>query len=164
MLATCHHSQCSDSKHVCTAVQDGTFVLCTSHEKKGYLPAFKGYTREKEQELKEFAMFEVMDLLYHKNLSRFLSPNLIDLVDPEFDPPSPPSPRRKKRKKKVPPKAVAAATAPRSPRVSPVGEEAAMPASPYSARSRRTATPKSPPGQSNNLADFSAFWDEEEDD
>ena len=150
------------------AVQDGTFVLCTSHEKKGYLPAFQGYSREKEQQLNDFAECEVMNLLHHKKLARYLSPNLIQLVDPDFEMPPTPRGRKKPKKKVVPPKAVAAAKAPRSPSPEsspPVREVPASPASPFSARSKRRTPPaKSPPVQSNNLEDFQSFWDDDDED
>ena len=154
-------SECS----ALVTVQDGTFVLCTTHPKKGYLPEFDGYTREQEEELREFALLETMDIMYHKNLQRLFSNNLLILVDPEYK--RPPPTRKKtmqKKKKQVAAKVVAAASRPSSPppREAVIElEEPAAASSPFPRARAATGLP-SPPGQSTNLADFMSFWDDDE--
>ena len=54
------------------------------HEKKGYLPAFLGYTRQQEADLLDFSKSELAELVYFKNTARFFSENLKYLADPEF--------------------------------------------------------------------------------
>ena len=140
-------------------------MLCTTHPKKGYLPEFDGYTREQEVELREFALLETMDIMYHKNLQRLFSNNLLILVDPEYK--RPPPTRKKtmqKKKKQVAAKVVAAASRPSSPppREAVIElEEPAAASSPFPRARAATGLP-SPPGQSTNLADFMSFWDDDE--
>ena len=74
------------------------------HAKKGWLPAFDGYTREEEESLNKFAKHALEMLLYHKKEDRFFSDTLAYLADPEWEPETP-SPKkritRKPPKKKV---------------------------------------------------------------
>ena len=137
-------------------------MLCTTHPKKSYLPEFNGYTREQEEELREFALLETMDIMYHKDMQRFFSNNLLKLVDPEYK--RPPKKRTQKKKQQVAAKVVAAAslTAPPSPREQVIElEEPAAPSSPFP-RARAATPSRSPPRNSTNLADFAGFWDEED--
>ena len=115
--------------------QDGTFVLCTVHEKKGYLPAFLGYTRKQEMDLLEFAKMELMDLVYHKKTVRFFSDNLKMLADPNYSDSPPPSPTPKKKKtqpKRKAGEAALAALAKMSPPPSEPESEGELPAAPPS--------------------------------
>ena len=137
------------------AAQDGTFVPCTSHAKKGYLPPFLGYTREQEIELEDFTKLELMDLVYHKKMAQYFSMNLLLLADAEYEPDSP-APRRKPKKRRVtPPRA-----RPPSPEAGGRGE-VEVPAevsSPFRSSGRTSKPAASPVGVSKNLADFAAFW------
>ena len=93
---------------VLDASQDGTFVPCTSHAKKGWLPEFNGYTRESELMLLEFSKRELKDLLHFKKQARFFSEELKYMADPQYTPPKPKMKVRKKAAGRPSPKKAAA--------------------------------------------------------
>ena len=65
-------------------VQEGTFSPCTSHPKKGLMPAFSGLTREEEQDEEECAKLQLFGLLEHKREHRFFSAAFKNLIHPKF--------------------------------------------------------------------------------
>ena len=136
-------------------------VLCTVHEKKGYLPAFLGYTRQQEADLLDFSKSELAELVYFKNTARFFSENLKYLADPEFDPSSPPpSPGSPKKKRKNPPRKKAELARARMAAMSPP----AAPASPFPSSRRSSRAPSPRAGTSVNPADYANFWEAGSDD
>lgn len=141
------------------------------HEKKGYLPAFLGYTRQQEADLLDFSKSELAELVYFKNTARFFSENLKYLADPEFDPSPPPSPGSPKKKRKNPPRKKAELARARMAAMSPPPsepdsevEEPAAPASPFPSSRRSSRAPSPRAGTSVNPADYANFWEAGSDD
>ena len=138
---------------------------CSTRAKKGWLPAFSGYTRDQEERLCDFAKDELRQVLLYKREHRFFSDSLMHLADPEFKPDTPP-PRKKSTKK-----ASAAALPVPMPEVDasqaspPRKEGGEVPAPQSSPLQRPRPSPhRSPPSHSKNLQDFASFWQEEEED
>ena len=146
---------------------------CTSHPKKGWLPEFHGYIREREQELLQFSKDELKDLLRRKNMARFFSDDLRHLADPKYRYKPPPPPKAKSKKKQATaaaaqrppskkPPASPARPASQAP-LSPEGERPASPTSPFHKRSSVRASPAVAASPSNHLHDFAAFFENSED-
>ena len=141
---------------------------CTMHAKKRALPEFSGYTREEEDRLQDFALEELYHLLHHKRQARYFSTDMQLLADPEFDPPTPPPKKRKTKRQvpKQPPRAAAAMALSPRPQGDAAGEVPQLPSSPFRQRSRSPSVVASPPMQhrSENMMDFSAFFEQDEED
>ena len=147
---------------------------CTVHPKKGWLPEFRGYSRKQEETLLDYALCQLMNLLYFKRKALLFSDELRELADPDYEADTPFVKKKTKRRtatKKQKEVVVTRAAAPRNVpprRTSPPSpqrnvELPASPASPFSSRGSSVVS-RSPRSASKCLADYATFWAEDSDD